>query len=507
MSRRSFYNIFATLLALFLGMEALVPQAQASGLHLNAGLGWQRVAPGAEHTAAPVLYQLLFGAAGTPNAIAKFDGNPRHLTNSDITDANGVVNIGGLTLDGNTGSISFANTPIFPLATGSGDISGTYPSLTVTGLQGRAVSSTAPNTGQILQFNGAQWAPATASSGWQLNGNSGTGCTAPCTVFLGTTDSASLEMRVNNQRAFRIEPATSRLYGPSPSIIGGFNGNSTVGAGNTIAGGGVNANPNSASGEFGAVGGGINNHVSSFLATVSGGANNTASGVSSTVAGGLGNTASGDVSFAAGQLADTNGHRGAFVWSDSSSSAGVAASADNQFVARANGGVIFYSNGGVIFYTNSTLTSGVRLAPGGGAWSSLSDRNVKDHLAPVNSQALLAQVAALPITTWNYKTQDVSIRHIGPMAQDFFTAFKVGEDDRHITEIDEGGVALAAIQGLNQKLEQDQQELKQILEQKDEEIQLLKLRLEKLEAAMTATLQSRPWQPEQGLQELGEESK
>jgi hypothetical protein len=35
------------------------------------------------------------------------------------------------------------------------------------------------------------------------------------------------------------------------------------------------------------------------------------------------------------------------------------------------------------------------------------------------------------------------------MAQDFYAAFKVGEDDRHITSIDEDGVALAAIKALH----------------------------------------------------------
>ncbi len=39
-------------------------------------------------------------------------------------------------------------------------------------------------------------------------------------------------------------------------------------------------------------------------------------------------------------------------------------------------------------------------------------------------------------------------RHVGPMAQDFYAAFGLGLDDKHITTIDEGGVALAAIQGL-----------------------------------------------------------
>jgi len=85
----------------------------------------------------------------------------------------------------------------------------------------------------------------------------------------------------------------------------------------------------------------------------------------------------------------------------------------------------------------------------------------------VDTLPFKTQVLALPITTWNYKTQVASIRHIGPMAQDFFAAFNVGEDDRHITDIDEGGVALAAIQGLNQKLQGMNQKLEEELRQKD----------------------------------------
>ena len=40
------------------------------------------------------------------------------------------------------------------------------------------------------------------------------------------------------------------------------------------------------------------------------------------------------------------------------------------------------------------------------------------------------------------------------MAQDFYAAFNVGTNERHIAPIDESGVALAAIQGLNEKLEE-----------------------------------------------------
>lgn len=44
----------------------------------------------------------------------------------------------------------------------SGDIAGSYPGpITVDGLQGRAVASTAPSTGQVLTWNGSSWAPET----------------------------------------------------------------------------------------------------------------------------------------------------------------------------------------------------------------------------------------------------------------------------------------------------------------------------------------------------------
>jgi hypothetical protein len=54
----------------------------------------------------------------------------------------------------------------------------------------------------------------------------------------------------------------------------------------------------------------------------------------------------------------------------------------------------------------------------------------------------------MPITSWSYRAEKPSVRHIGPMAQDFYKAFGLGLDNKHITTIDEGGVALAAIQGL-----------------------------------------------------------
>ena len=85
---------------------------------------------------------------------------------------------------------------------------------------------------------------------------------------------------------------------------------------------------------------------------------------------------------------------------------------------------------------------------------------------------VLKKVASLPITEWRYKAEK-SARHIGPMAQDFYDAFKTGQDDKHITMVDEGGVALAAIQGLNEKLNEE-------LKRRDDENAELKQQLVEL---------------------------
>jgi hypothetical protein len=66
------------------------------------------------------------------------------------------------------------------------------------------------------------------------------------------------------------------------------------------------------------------------------------------------------------------------------------------------------------------------------------------------------------------------------MAQDFFLTFKVGEDNKHIATIDPDGVALAAIQGLNEelkdrdaKIEEQRAQLEQLRQQVGQQQALL----------------------------------
>jgi hypothetical protein len=201
------------------------------------------------------------------------------------------------------------------------------------------------------------------------------------------------------------------------------------------------------------------------------------------IPGGQSNAATGTTSFAAGNRARAN-HSGAFVWGDFSGS-DVSSTATNQFTARASGGVRFF--------TNSALTNGVTLAANGGAWASLSDRNAKDDFRPLDARQVLEHVAALSIQTWRYRGQPETVRHIGPVAQDFHAAFGLGEDDRHITTIDADGVALAAIQGLRELVREKECDITELKSQKtaqDEHIADLSARLGRMEALVAALVEN-----------------
>ena len=65
---------------------------------------------------------------------------------------------------------------------------------------------------------------------------------------------------------------------------------------------------------------------------------------------------------------------------------------------------------------------------------------------------MLERLAALPISTWNYKSESSDVRHLGPMAQDFAAAFGLGNDDRVINMVDANGVVMVAIQALYRRL-------------------------------------------------------
>jgi trimeric autotransporter adhesin len=260
----------------------------------------------------------------------------------------------------------------------------------------------------------------------------------------------------------------------SEATIGGGDANAILDISNnadyaTIGGGENNTNSSNA----GTIAGGQNNFAAGqYQSTVGGGYNNLASGDYGTVPGGYQNVAGGVSSFAAGAHAQAT-NNGAFVWSDDSVSTAFSSTNNNSFNIRASGGVRIA--------TTTSGTVGAILLANQTSWTTLSDRNAKKNFRPVDYQALLDKLASVPIEQWNYKWEsDQDVPNIGPMAQDFKHAFYPGRDDKGISTLEFDGVELAAIQGLNQKLNEKDAEI-QALQVKVSQVDLLEARLNELE--------------------------
>jgi hypothetical protein len=327
------------------------------------------------------------------------------------------------------------------------------------------------------------------------------------TAVLGTTDAFALELHSGGQRVMRYEPNAA-----SPNLIGGHSLNDATGmVGATIGGGGSSASPNRVTHSFGTVGGGIDNVAgnsggpgnqgatvggglsnvasgygstiaggnanvaSGGASTVSGGVANIASGGASTVAGGDSNAAIGPLSFAAGYRAKATA-TGSFMWADSSDvDFGVPEA--NFFGVRATGGIGFT----VAIAANGGGTQFCDLRPGVLGWQCVSDRDAKENFEPARAEEVLAKLVAMPLFSWNFKGADPTLRNLGPTAQDFHAAFGLGSNPKTIASGNLDGVALAAIQGLNAKVET-------VRASKDAEIADLRRANERLRTAVEALL-------------------
>ncbi|MDR3643384.1 MAG: tail fiber domain-containing protein [Candidatus Doudnabacteria bacterium] len=101
----------------------------------------------------------------------------------------------------------------------------------------------------------------------------------------------------------------------------------------------------------------------------------------------------------------------------------------------------------------ATIESPVSIANFDGySWTNASSKELKENFATITPDNILTKIDSLPIYTWNYKTENSDIVHIGPVAEDFYTAFGLGNSSSSISTIDPAGVALAGIQGLDAKI-------------------------------------------------------
>jgi hypothetical protein len=179
-------------------------------------------------------------------------------------------------------------------------------------------------------------------------------------------------------------------------------------------------------------------------------------------------TADQDHTTAMGKFASNNGFSGTFVWSDGSATASADTfrnTANNEFAARATGGFRFR--------TNLTGTTGCNLPAGSGVFNCTSSRYTKENFSLVNGDDVLASLRKVPVSTWNYISEGQQSRHLGPMAEDFYGAFKLGTTDKAIGIQDAVGVSLAAVKALDARTLE--------LQKKSEEVEQLRAKVNTLE--------------------------
>jgi hypothetical protein len=136
--------------------------------------------------------------------------------------------------------------------------------------------------------------------------------------------------------------------------------------------------------------------------------------------------------------------------------------------------------------TSSSNGNGAHVTDGG-VWTNGSSREWKTNFRELNPREILERLMTLQITRWEYKDNDEG-DHIGPTAEDFRSVFGLGHSEQYIATVDIDGVALAAIQGLNEKHEKEiddlrtekDAEIKTLREEKDAQIDLLQQQIDEL---------------------------
>ena len=127
-----------------------------------------------------------------------------------------------------------------------------------------------------------------------------------------------------------------------------------------------------------------------------------------------------------------------------------------------NAGVFGKStNNNSAFFTGGSSGTGSCSFNGGAGWNCTSDKNAKENFRAVDTVDILEQLATMPITNWSMKGDADKTVHLGPVAQDFYAAFKLGDSDTSINTADAQGVSLAAIQGLYQLVQEQSQRIQE----------------------------------------------
>ncbi|HEV2704452.1 MAG TPA: tail fiber domain-containing protein [Pyrinomonadaceae bacterium] len=168
-------------------------------------------------------------------------------------------------------------------------------------------------------------------------------------------------------------------------------------------------------------------------------------------------TASQDHTMALGKFASNNGFSGTFIWSDGAATQSADTfrnTANNEFAARATGGFRFRTNLGG--------TTGCNLPAGSGVFNCTSSRYTKENFLLADGRDVLSRLRKVPVSTWNYINEGAQVRHIGPMAEDFYQQFGLGTGNTSIGVQDLAGVSLAAVKELDARTLELQQKTAEV---------------------------------------------
>ena len=128
------------------------------------------------------------------------------------------------------------------------------------------------------------------------------------------------------------------------------------------------------------------------------------------------------------------------------------------------GGTGVYGYGATGVYGSGTANdfvgSGGEYARGGD-WYNASARYLKENFTPINDQTILSKIVELPITQWNYKS-DKDALHIGPVAEDFYSIFGLGDSSTSISTIDPSGIALVGVKALDENVSTQQTQITEL---------------------------------------------
>jgi hypothetical protein len=392
-----------------------------------------------------------------------------------------------IAIGNNTSAGGFVSTAIGSSTNASGDYATALGrSATAAGLQSTAMgynTDATGNTATAIGYNTAAGGDYATAMGYLSNagGNTAT-ATGRYTIASGFAATATGDStRASGLMAFAagFRSAATGIYATAIGNETNASGNSSTALGwKTDAGG----NSSTALGNFTTASG--NNSIAMGSSTTASGRNSTAMGDNTLASGnestamGFFTTASGDRSTAMGSYVSANNQVGALIIGDYSTSTILNSALPNSFRARFDGGYRFYTSAA------ATTAESCLLAAGSNAWSTTSDRTLKENFEPVNGESFLQKIAVMPLGSWNYKKQNPQIfRHYGPMAQDFFAAFgkdKYGTigNDTTINSADFDGVNLIAIQALEKRTATQQENIRKLEKENAE----LRARLEKLEA-------------------------